>query len=206
MKQLSSKIVCGIAAVITFFWGVLSMALNGASKAEATGSLKIVVWYMVLQSFLFVLLSVAAILRITANKKTAALQKGVYAVATVIAALYSLLLAINIAPQISSLFTATFWKQSGAVMALAEPLLYLIQGILLAVLSADMLRGKLTRRGELTRIATGCVILSLIPYAVQFFGVGLQLVLTVGAGLVLAVLTVCQAGVVYTAFVPIVEG
>ena len=205
MKQLSSKIVCGIAAVITFFWGVMSMTLNSASKAEATGSLKIVVWYMVLQSVLFVLLSVAAMLRITANKKTAALQKGVYAVATVIAALYSLLLAINIAPQISPLFTVAFWKQSGAVIALAEPTLYLIQGILLAVLSADILRGKLTRRGELTRIATVCVVLSLIPYAVQFFGVGLQLVLTVGAGLVLAVLTVCQACVVYAAFVPIEE-
>ncbi len=206
MKHIATKIWCGIAAVATFIWGVMSTAQNSAARAEVTGSLKIVVWYMVLQSLLFVLLSVTALLRITANKKTVTVQKGLYAASAVIATVYSLLLVINIAPQITTVFTVGFWEQNSAVMAFFEPLLYLVQGILLAVLSADMLRGKLTRRGELTRIATGCVILSLIPYAVQFFGVGLQLVLTVGAGLVLAVLTVCQAGVVYAAFVPIEEG
>ncbi len=205
MKHIATKIWWGIAAVVTFFWGVMSMALNSAARAEATGSLKIVVWYMVLQSLLFVLLSVAAMLRITANKKTATVQKGIYAVAAVIGVLYSLLLAINIAPKLPSLLTTQVWKQSGAIMALAEPALYLIQGILFTVLSADMLRGKLKRRGELTWIATVCVALLLIPYGFQFFGVGLQLVLTIGAGAVLALLTVCQASVVYAAFVPVEE-
>ncbi len=205
MKHIATKVWWGIAAVVTLFWGVMSTALNSAARQEATGSLKIVVWYMVLQSLLFVLLSAAALLRITANKKTATVQKGLYAVSVVIAGLYSLLLAINIAPQLSSLFTAEFWKQSGAVMAMVEPALYLVQGILFTVLSADMLRGKLNCRGELTWIATGCVALLLIPYGLQFFGVGLYLAMTVGAGAILTLLTVCQASVVYAAFVPVEE-
>ncbi len=205
MKHIITKIWCGIAAVVTLFWGIMSTALNSAARAEATGSLKIVVWYMVLQSLLFVLLSVVTLLRVTANKKTVTVQKGLYAVSVVIAGLYSLLLAINIAPQLSSLFAAEFWKQSGAVMAMVEPTLYLIQGILCTVLSADMLRGKLKRRGELTWIAAVSVALSLIPYGFQFFGVGLYLAMTVGAGAILALLTVCQASVVYAAFVPVEE-
>lgn len=203
MKRIGSKILAGIAAGITLLWGVLSTSSTGAAQAEATGSLKIVVWYMVLQSLLFVLLSVNALLRIVVNKHTQNLQRFVYGVSVVVAGLYSILLAINIAPQFSILFTTEFWKQSGTVMAFFERLLFLIQGILLMVLSVDMLRSKLKHRGELIWIATACVALLLIPYGLQFFGVGLQLAMTIGAGAVVSVLTICQTCVVYAAFAPI---
>ena len=200
MKHIVTKILLGFASVIAFFWGVMSVVLNGAAQEETTGSLKIVVWYMVLSSLLFVLFSIITMLRITTKKHTQALQKGLYAVTAAVAMLYSLLLAFHIAPQIPSLFTAEMWKQSSFVMALVERALYLVQGVLFAVLSVDRLRGKLKRRGELTWIAAACVVSLLIPYGLQFFGVGLYMVMTVGAGAVLTLLTVCQAAVVYGAF------
>jgi len=204
MKR-TTKVFLFVTAVITALWGMLSVASNAAAQAEVTGAYKVVLWYMMLNSVLFLLLSVTAMLKLTAAKKTKGLQKGLL-IATVFAAVgYCILLVVNIAPQMPVLLTVKSWMNSGWVMELFQQILYLISGILLLLLSTKVLREKTTHLRELTRLTTVCVCLFLIPYGLQFFGVGLQMVMSVGAILMLTILTVCQAATVYAAFCPTEE-
>lgn len=205
MMKRMTKVFLFVTAVITALWGILSVASNAAAQAEVTGAYKVVLWYMMLNSVLFLLLSVTAMLKLTAAKKTKGLQKGLL-IATVFAAIgYCILLVVNIAPQMPVLLMAESWMNIGWVMELFQQMLYLISGILLLLLSTNVLREKTTHLRELTRLAIVCVCLFLIPYGLQFFGVGLAMVMSPVASLIVALLTVCQAATVYGAFCPIEE-
>ncbi len=202
MKQTATKVLVGLAAVVTLIWSVMSFISNAVTQEEVTGSLKIVMWYMMISSVLFALLSIVTMLRVAFRARAKSVVTVLFGVVAVSAAVYTLLLAINIAPQIAALFSAETWKQGGVLVTLAERVLYIVQGILLFVLALGVLRGKTKHHLELSKIAAVCVCLLLVPFAFQFFGVGLQLALSVGMIVLLAVLTLCQAGVVYGAFVP----
>lgn len=202
MKHTATKVLVCLAAVATFFWAIMSLVSNAVTGGDVTGSLKVVMWYMMIGSVLFGLLSVAAVLRVVVKDKANGVTKALFGMAAAGAFVYTLLLIINIAPQITALFSAETWKQSGVIVTLAERLLYAVYGVLLLVLSVGVLRGNTKRHRELSKITAGCVCLLLVPYFFQYFGVGLNLVLSVGTVALLTILTLCQACVVYGAFVP----
>ena len=204
MKR-STKIILMIAAVVAALWGALSVASNAAAASDVNGAYKVVLWYMILNSLLFVFLAVVALLRLTVPQKTNGLQKGLFALTSITAVIYCVLLVVNVAPQIPAMMTLSAWKQVGWVMEFLQQVLYLIGGVLVFILSTNVLRGKTERVGELAKITAVCTSLLLIPYGLQFFGDGLAMVMSPVASLIVALLTVCQAGTVYGAFCPIEE-